>query len=641
MQSKTSCFSKTLFRKNLARFCPLWIIYLGIWLVLLPFNMLQSHLYYTPNSWNIQQDLLNVGSQFGALLAFGYGLLCALAVFSYLFSARSANTLHAMPFRREELFVTNFVSGLAFAVIPNLVIVITTLIVEALIGVILPMATLQWFLLVTLQFLFFYGFSVFLVQLTGNGFFLIAIYGILNFTVIGVEAVIRFLQSIFIYGYYSGSSFGTTGKFSPLFYLMAETNVKGTNMLYNTKDELVHVEYVYNGWAYLGILAAVGLVFAGIALLLYRRRNIESAGDVIAIRCLRPVFKYCFAVGFAMIFGIVLYSFVQQVKTPMVMFAQIAAFMLIGTFFGYFVAEILLQKSFRVFRKSWKGFVAVSVCVVALLAALDCDLIGYEKYVPAADEIDNIVINYIERDRGTDDEEMIRRILALHEQLIAEKEEQEALNIEIEQFYYGKPVSDRVIHGTSCRLVYNLKNGETVTRRYNLCYEFWDGQNDLEEENSLISNYAEIYNDPIFILLRSLPDIEINEPKDIQYANITYLPVTAEPKTESDGYEYYGMSSEEAYEFFTTCILPDLQDGLMGYSYFSESNDTAKEEYAINIDFGFNEKVKDHDGEWVSTSPSYTFRPTIHSRRTMEFLKNLGIEPMTVYEEGQFHSEYY
>ena len=640
MQSKTSCFSKTLFRKNLTRFCPLWLIYLGIWVIALPFNLLQCYSYYPPNGWDLQRDLLNIGLQFGGVMAFGYGVVCALAVFSYLFSARSANTLHALPFRREELFLTNFLSGLAFAVLPNLIILVATFIIEAFIGVIMLQATFQWFLLVTLAFLFFYGFAVFLVQLTGNGFFLIAIYGILNFTVIGVEGVIRFLQSLFLYGYYSASSFGTSGKFSPIYYLLAETNVEGQNRLYNTLDELVHMEYVYNGWIYLGVIAAVGLLFAGTAFLLYRRRNIESAGDVIAIRCLRPVFKYCFAVGFSLIFGVLLYSFVQQVKEPVELFAQIACFMLIGAFFGYFVAEILMQKSFRVFRRSWKGFVMISVCIVALLAALDYDLFGYETYIPAADEIDNVVINYIEGDRGADDEEMILRVLALHEQIIAEKENQEALQVESERFYYGEPVSDKVIHGHSCKLTYNLKNGETVTRQYHLAYEFWDGQNDLENADSLISNFAEIYNDPIFILLRFVPDMEVNETKDIQYCKIDYLPVDAERTEESSGYAYYGLSSEEAYALFTTCILPDLQEGLMGYSYFSENETYSKEQYAVSIEICFNEWDKDYSGEWVSASPVYVYTPTIYSVRTMEFLKNLGIEAMTSYEEQQFYNAY-
>ena len=47
-----------------------------------------------------------------------YTALCALAVWSYLYSARSVGMMHTLPIRREGIFLTNFLSGFSMALIP-------------------------------------------------------------------------------------------------------------------------------------------------------------------------------------------------------------------------------------------------------------------------------------------------------------------------------------------------------------------------------------------------------------------------------------------------------------------------------------------------------------------------------------------
>ncbi len=95
--------------------------------------------------------------------------------------------------------------------------------------------------------------------------------------------------------------------------------------------------------------AAAGLVMAVIALLVYRHRHVESAGDVVAIPLVRPVFKY--GVTFsgpglrhltAAFFG----WHRAAVLCPVCVVLWAAA--------GYFAAEMLLKKSFRVL-KAWKA----------------------------------------------------------------------------------------------------------------------------------------------------------------------------------------------------------------------------------------------------------------------------------------------
>ena len=52
-------------------------------------------------------------------LALLFALLCAMAVFGYLYSHRSACWTHALPMRREALFTTQYLAGLSFLLLPQ------------------------------------------------------------------------------------------------------------------------------------------------------------------------------------------------------------------------------------------------------------------------------------------------------------------------------------------------------------------------------------------------------------------------------------------------------------------------------------------------------------------------------------------
>ena len=52
----------------------------------------------------------------------GYAILCAMAVWGYLYNSRSVGLMHTLPVDRTGLFVTNTLSGLAMMLIPYAVV---------------------------------------------------------------------------------------------------------------------------------------------------------------------------------------------------------------------------------------------------------------------------------------------------------------------------------------------------------------------------------------------------------------------------------------------------------------------------------------------------------------------------------------
>lgn len=101
MRSKTSYFNPTLFWKNITRFWPLWALYGVIWLLVLPLKGLNdlrhgAWSYGGEGAWGFHEQMLEL-SALSIGMAVVFGLLAAMALFSYLYHSRSACMIHSLP----------------------------------------------------------------------------------------------------------------------------------------------------------------------------------------------------------------------------------------------------------------------------------------------------------------------------------------------------------------------------------------------------------------------------------------------------------------------------------------------------------------------------------------------------------------
>ena len=153
MRSKTSCFNKTLFLKNLTRFWPLWggASFIGALFSLALLSQLLRYGKDTIASEPLEMTLgyYSILSDLVPIICLLYGLLCALAVWGYLHNARSVNLMHILPIRREGLFLTNWLSGFAFFLAPNLALLLISALIEAGMGVLDPRGLVLWLVTAT------------------------------------------------------------------------------------------------------------------------------------------------------------------------------------------------------------------------------------------------------------------------------------------------------------------------------------------------------------------------------------------------------------------------------------------------------------------------------------------------------------
>lgn len=461
-------FNAGLFRKNLSRFWPLWAVYFVAWFLMGPLTQFLGFFgrYAQMNEledtvYNCTSALAVMASDGALVMAVIFGCLFAMALFSYLCSARSVGMMHAFPIRREGLFLTNYLSGL-------IVILATQAINTALIAAIWAAARVsagsllwQWFVIPVGELFFFYSFAVFCAMFTGQILALPVFYAALNGLCMGVNLLVQNLGSAFFYGYKGGSTPVWVIWLTPIYRLVR--SVGYSNGLYGN----VRVGNVtLYGADTVAVYAGAGLVLAALALAVYRRRKSETAGDTVTISWARYLFRYGVAACCALSLGQGLYYLVWEEfrgsQNDPSMPAMVICMVLLGLV-GYYAAEMLLKKSFRVFRKSWKGAVAFSAVIVLLGVGVAFDVTGVEARVPDKDDVASVQFNFGGRTAGSgevQDSETIQKFIDFHTAVLEEKDSQLVWQ------RASNSGGENVGQEGYLNFTYFLKNGSTISRNY-------------------------------------------------------------------------------------------------------------------------------------------------------------------------------
>lgn len=600
MKSKTSFFNKTLFLNLLRRFWPIFAAYLVIWVIIEPVvlgNMLQYAHYsrgYTVDplaqTMDFAKTVLNMGLYGGVIMSGIFAGLVAMAAFSYLYSSRSVSMICALPIKREGVFLSVFVSGLSTLLAVNLLILLITLAVTAAYGMLAAVGSyvLQCFAMVCLANIFFFGFASFCASLTGSILVLPLVYAVLNFTAAVVEYLIRAVMGMFIYGIRPGASDTFLWLSPPIKLLSTDTvstvSAQTAQGVYYTSD------VYYSGWLSLGLYAVAGLAFATLAMLLVKRRRMESAGDVVAVRPLKPVFKYCLSVGCALVLGLLIYSIVFSYSEfhGLKAMLNMLLFMLFGAFIGYFAAEMLLQKTFRVFKRaSWLRFAATGLILSALMLCGEFDLYGIEKKLPDAASVQGVSVSVDGESVLLEAPENIAAVIGVHGDIISNKAVNEAWQ------------PDGIHSSNYVNLLYTYHNGKTLERYYTIDPQ---GSNDIYTLNDIL-----------------------NSKEAIDYRKKLGLPVSID--TISDAFiEYYDavqmqyrtieLSPRAAVELYHDCIIPDIEAGALGKVWLAPDEDYETNVYDCTIRLSLEERQADnsYNGDYFYTTL------TVQATRTRAWL---------------------
>ena len=471
MRSATSFFDKTLFRSQLKHTWPLWLGYTALWLFLVPV-MLFSELSAYQGGYSAADAsylLLNTGVRGGIFISFFFGLFFAMLAFSHLTQSRATNGFHALPVRRETIFLTAYLTGLFCQ--------LSTILVTFLLGAAVSAPLHLSFWSVTgaamgsamLEAVFFYSFAALCMVMTGQILAAPVFYFVGNILVPGMEYLLRNFAGNFLYGY-SGHTDVALDFLSPPLYMYFKVGIASIETCESDSYYVTAYALEHRSFMILAAYALAGLVIALIALLLYRTRKSEMTGSTVAFPWATPIFKYGVAFCTAVALGQFLYYFLfGQYRSsgndslPGTILCMVAAGLV-----GYFVAEMLIRKSFRVFRAGAKGAVIVSLAFVLLGVAMSFDLTGYEKRVPDESEIESVYYTFSGMTNvTTDDADTIRRLTAAHQAIVKNRNEQARIADAWDADTLSKSDHDD-IEPFSLRLTYYLKDGSQLSRSYSL-----------------------------------------------------------------------------------------------------------------------------------------------------------------------------
>ena len=448
MKSRTSFFNKTLYRKNISRFAPVWAVYTIIML-----------LYFTTVSglgtdYRVSLNAARMTNVMAVVNLIYAGILASF-LFGDLFNSRHCNMLHAFPLRRETIFGTNVVTALVCSILPNALIAILAIPFLGSGWLVSP----YWFAAVTLQFVFFLGTALVSVMLSGNRLGFLAMYALINFWSM---LCFWFATTLFM-----DLLFGVSISDQLFLVLSPACNlcqvdlirVEAINVFLSESEKYFNSEYgeftvtLATGWGYLLPCAAIGMGLTYLALVLYRKRKLECAGDFIAFKVAEPVVLVLFTLGVGAFF---------QLFSEMFGYGSQYIFLSVGLLVGFFACLMLLQKTTKVFTLwAFRNFAIFVLCLALILFGVWMDPIGVTRIIPDSEEIVSVDVG---RGYGSFNSVWDNIILTEPEDIEIIRE---VHRYAVEEIGHNNPEGAN-IYELPIGLDYTLENGKSFYRYYQI-----------------------------------------------------------------------------------------------------------------------------------------------------------------------------
>ena len=497
MKLRTSFCNRTLLRKNITRFAPLWGIYQLCLLVGLGLMYMNAD-NRTVNFWFASYMAQCI--QFMGVVNLFFAPLTAMLLFGDLYNPRMCNALHAMPLRRETIFATNMASGLLFSLVPTAVMALLSV---PLLAVTVVRNAWQiafwWFVGTNLQFVCFFGMAVFCIFCAGNRLGFAALYAVLNGGAFLIWSIADMLYTPMLFGVVTPTRL--VELLTPVARMVDNTFVEVGNyqdmlILFDGRmEEAVAEFWVDENYFSLFAFGAVGMVFAVLGLVLYRRRDLECAGDAVAVRWLAPVFQVIAAVaGVAVaVLGLEMFFYSLMRNNDMILYGLAVC----GLVVGWFAGKMLLERTTRVFRpRNWVGLAAMSCLFIVSLAMTHYDVFGIETWIPRAEKVASVDIGYGSMELT--EEEDIAAVIRLQEMALEDRLQEygrypvryidslpsvSGVTMPEGGFDYGDgeregeySYNEPHYETDHVYITYTLDSGREVTRRYYVWASFEEGQ---------------------------------------------------------------------------------------------------------------------------------------------------------------------
>ena len=522
MKSNKCLFNATVFKSALKRFSPYAVLLLIADIIIFPVSIYNGYSKKEPLELTDFASISAVASGF----AFVFAGVMALLVFSYLYSPNKCNALHAFPIGRKALFATNFAAGYVLLVLPQIIGFALGIPAIMRVGKDLGDIFLMQAVSIFAESFIYFGIAVLCVMLAGNIFAGAVIYAIVNFAYTVFELVMSSAVKSLGYGLSTGYGIDNvvTNYFSPVVKLIGDKV-----MLYSLANYRgVLNEQVKENQYYISVLVLVIVTVAVTlaAYALYKKRELECAGDMVAYKVETPIFSVIVSV-----LGGALAAMLLGTIFSFDVVGNIIAYVVLSLLF-YFAARMVLKKTAKVFGVKhfiiWAALCVVTICGVFAIARYETN------YVPKTENVKTVTVNstYNMDITATDE---IEKVEKLHRLLIDTRD----TNTKSNRTLFSSAIVDYEGEWDyTVSIDYTMKGNRHVQRSYYIYVKNHDEIFDLLGELELKHPPTTVY--------EQLKDIDftIKSCEVIDYGN---MPENEQIMLNADEFEkFYALCAEDA-----------------------------------------------------------------------------------------------
>ena len=468
MPRKTSFCNAALLRSDIKRYWPLLFLYVAVWVVILPMQILSASRECDGVAEGImtvlqlrQHNVIIQSIPASVVMSLLFGCFAAMAVWSYLMSGRTVGLMHALPVTRTQAFFSHVLSALGALTAGNVLIFLLTALCSAGFSYVDWAALGTWLLLTELMALFFFALGSLCAMVTGWLLAVPVLYGAMNVIALLLYAVISTMTQMFYFGYSSGDIPEFITWLTPvgrIWDAVANGGAQPVEVQLPIGTQSYHrFQLPASAFSTCIIYAAVGIALLALVWWLYKKRPSETAGDAMSFRWLQPIARWSIGLCGGLGLGLFLNYVILGSS-----FAGLLICQLVMGVICFFAAQMLLKKKFRIFTSRW--WVETLALVLTLLAVTLCiklDITGYQHRVPDAEDVTSVRFSASSADFTADDPAAVESVISLHRAILEQYDETgERLENRTYLDTEGGPTTRYV------RVDYQLRNGTSLRREW-------------------------------------------------------------------------------------------------------------------------------------------------------------------------------
>lgn len=470
MPRKTSFCNAALLRSDIKRYWPLLFLYVAVWVVILPMQILSASRECDGVADGImtvlqmkQHNVIIRSMPASVVISLLFGCFAAMAVWSYLMSGRTVGLMHALPVTRTQAFFSHVLSVLGALTAGNVLIFLLTALCSAGFSYVDWAALGTWLLLTELMALFFFALGSLCAMVTGWLLAVPVLYGAMNVIALLLYAVISTMTQMFYFGYSSSDIPEFITWLTPVGRIWDAVANGGAQPIEVQFPEPIGTQSYHrfqlpaSAFSTCIIYAAVGIALLALVWWLYKKRPSETAGDAMSFRWLQPIARWSIGLCGGLGLGLFLNYVILGSS-----FAGLLICQLVMGVICFFAAQMLLKKKFRIFTSRW--WVETLALVLTLLAVTLCirlDITGYQHRIPDAEDVTSVHFHASYADFTTDDPAAVESVISLHRAILEQYDETgERLENQTYLDTEGGSITRYV------RVDYQLRNGTSLRREW-------------------------------------------------------------------------------------------------------------------------------------------------------------------------------